>query len=753
MESKATQEETTAAVEQIDLRKYWLVLKRRWWAAAGTFVLPVAAATALTLSEEPVYRASGQLLLQVDRSASLTGVGQDLSDFETVSGQTDPLKTQAALLRSPVILQEVAKSLDIRNSEGELIAPDAIARSLNVEALGDSDVLVLSYTSDEPDLAVAIVNQVMETYVDKNVLANRATAAAAREFLADEKPIAQAAAEQAAEDIRQFKTDNQVIALDQEVSTTLEAISTLSGEINEAQARLAELESRSGELQRQLNMSPQQAATASTLSQAPGIQQVLTDLQTAQTELASQQALYTQEYPVIQNLQRQVDSLNALLQERVAQVLGQALDVPAASLQMVDLQQDLTSQLLSIEIERLSLLPRVSSLIETRSRFQQRANAFPSLEKQQRNLERQLETATSIYESLESRLQEASIAENQSIGTAQIIEAALGPTVIAADNKKLLVAGAVAGVFLGIAVAFFLDLVDRTVKTVQDAESLFGYTLLGVIPKFSTEAYLQSLHGLPPQKSNQKISPRIVALDAYGAYNSFVYSAYQMLQANLKFMSSDKKNRAIAITSSIPQEGKSEVSANLAATLAQNGSRVLLVDADMRSPSQHHLWGLVNAVGLSHVLVGEGTLAQGIQAISNNLFVLTAGIVPPNPLALIDSERMKTLIQGFLREYDYVVFDTPPLAGIADAAVLGTAVDGVLLLARTRFVDSASAIAAKSLLARSGANVLGLVANGVDTKDEPNSIYAHYARAPEEYRLENSSGSESVAKLPNLFSK
>ncbi|NJO09856.1 MAG: CpsD/CapB family tyrosine-protein kinase [Leptolyngbyaceae cyanobacterium SL_1_1] len=218
-------------------------------------------------------------------------------------------------------------------------------------------------------------------------------------------------------------------------------------------------------------------------------------------------------------------------------------------------------------------------------------------------------------------------------------------------------------------------------------------------------------------------------------------------------MSSDKKNRAIAITSSIPQEGKSEVSANLAATLAQNGSRVLLVDADMRSPSQHHLWGLVNAVGLSHVLVGEGTLAQGIQAISNNLFVLTAGIVPPNPLALIDSERMKTLIQGFLREYDYVVFDTPPLAGIADAAVLGTAVDGVLLLARTRFVDSASAIAAKSLLARSGANVLGLVANGVDTKDEPNSIYAHYARAPEEYRLENSSGSESVAKLPNLFSK
>ncbi|MFE4105288.1 GumC family protein [Almyronema epifaneia] len=752
MESKIAKEETVEAVEQIDIRKYWLVLKRRWWAAAGAFMLPIAAATALILSEEPAYRASGQLLLQVDRSASLTGVGQDLSDFDTV-GKTDPLKTQAALLRSPVILQEVVEQLNIRDDDGNLISPGALARGLNVQTLGSSDVLAVGYESNNPDLAVDIVNQVMQTYVDKNVLTNRATAVAAREFLERELPLAQAEAEQAAEEIRQFKAQNQVVALEQEVSTTLTTISALSNEINQIQARLAELEARSTELQRQLNMSPQQAATASTLSQAPGIQQVLTDLQTVQTELASQQALYTESHPVVENLQRQADSLNALLQDRVAQVLGQTLEVSPASLQMVDLQRGLTSELLAVEIERLSLLPRIASLVDTRSRFQQRADAFPALEKRQRNLERKLEAATSIYESLQARLQEISITENQSIGTAQIIEAASNPTVIASNSNKLLIAGAGAGVFLGVAVAFFLDLIDRTIKTVQDAEALFGYTLLGVIPKFGAAEESQSLDELPLQKTNSQISPRIVTLDPAGAHHSFVYSAYQMLQANLKFMSSDKKNRAIAITSSIPKEGKSEVSANLAATLAQNGARVLLVDADMRSPSQHHLWGLVNAVGLSHVLVGEGRLEQAIQAISDNLFVLPAGIVPPNPLALIDSERMKSLIHDFMSQYDYVIFDTPPLAGIADAAVLGTAVDGILLLARTRFVDSASATAAKTLLARSGANVLGLVANGVDTKEEPNSVYAYYSRAPEEYRLGNTKPLEPTAKLPNIFSK
>ncbi|NEQ32720.1 MAG: polysaccharide biosynthesis tyrosine autokinase, partial [Leptolyngbya sp. SIO4C5] len=318
---------------------------------------------------------------------------------------------------------------------------------------------------------------------------------------------------------------------------------------------------------------------------------------------------------------------------------------------------------------------------------------------------------------------------------------------------KLLVAGAGAGIFLGIAVAFFLDLIDRTVKTVRDAEALFGYTLLGVIPKSDIDSEeLPILNDLSLQKSNQQISPRIVTFDASSTSSSFVYGAYQMLQANLKFMSSDKKNRAIAITSSVPKEGKSEVSANLAAALAQNGDRVLLVDADMRSPSQHHLWGLVNSVGLSHVLVGEGKLDAAIQTISQNLFVLTAGVVPPNPLALIDSERMKSLVQDFLSQYEYVVFDTPPLTGIADAAVLGTAVDGVLLVARTRFVDSASATAAKSLLARSGANVLGLVANGVDTKDEPQSVYAYYSRAPEEYRIGGANKSASSAKLPKIFS-
>jgi capsular exopolysaccharide synthesis family protein len=203
-----------------------------------------------------------------------------------------------------------------------------------------------------------------------------------------------------------------------------------------------------------------------------------------------------------------------------------------------------------------------------------------------------------------------------------------------------------------------------------------------------------------------------------------------MLQANLKFLSSDKELKAIVVTSSVPREGKSEVSANLATAMVQVGRRVLLVDADMRHPSQHHIWELTNSVGLSNILVGEAELNAALREVMPGLDVLTAGVIPPNPVALLDSKRMASLIETFSKNYDFVIVDTPPLAGIADAPILGKMADGILLVVRPRVVDSANAKAAKEFLARSGQNVLGLVANGVIIKNEPDS-YFYYTN--EEY--------------------
>jgi capsular exopolysaccharide synthesis family protein len=292
--------------------------------------------------------------------------------------------------------------------------------------------------------------------------------------------------------------------------------------------------------------------------------------------------------------------------------------------------------------------------------------------------------------------------------------------------------GAVLGFLLGIIGAFGLDIIDRSLKTVKEARELFQYTLLGIIPSISQKGKNNS-----SQESSEYSLPGL-AVDA----NQFpLADAYQMLQANLKFLSSDKPIQAIVVTSSVPKEGKSGVAANLALAMTQVGRKVLLVDADMRNPVQHHLWNLTNTVGLSNMIVDQSSLESGIQEIMPNLFVLPSGVLPPNPVALLDSKRMAALVEGFTKDYDFVIFDTPALAGTVDAAVLSNIVDGTLLVVRPGVIEYSSANAAKEFLSQLGQNVLGMVINGVNVKQEPDS-YFYYTRDISEA---NSSSRNSVS--------
>ena len=270
---------------------------------------------------------------------------------------------------------------------------------------------------------------------------------------------------------------------------------------------------------------------------------------------------------------------------------------------------------------------------------------------------------------------------------------------------------------LSIATIMILEVRDTSLKTLKEVRERFGYTLLATIPSFGKKTRFRS-------KDQERTLPEIPARDTP---RSPISEAYRMLQANLKFLSSDKPLKVIVVTSSVPKEGKSTVSANLAAAMAQLGRRVLLIDADLRHPVQHHLWELTNAAGLTDVLVGQAEFEVAVTKPMEHLDVLSSGVIPPNPLALLDSKRMASLIKNFSEAYDFVIIDAPPLVLAADALTLGKITDGVLLVARPRVVDSTNAAVAKESLERSGQNVLGLVVNGVIVENESDS-YFYYAK-------------------------
>ncbi|KAF3888371.1 MULTISPECIES: GumC family protein [Nostocales] len=707
--------EHTSQFEEIDFQKYLQVLQRRWVPGVGVFGAVATLASLYAFLLKPTYKAEASLLIKTNQASSLTGLGEAIGAIGRLDSlaSNNPLDTQAKIVASVPVIEETIDSLDLKDDRGKPLTIRDMTEKLKVEAAKGTDILQISYKDKNPKLAAKVVNKVIEIYISNNRQANRAEAVSARNFIQQQLPETENAVRRAETALRRFKERNKVIALQEEATASVSAISKLEEQISQARAQLVDVTAQSRKLQTQAKIDPQQAVTVAQLSQIPGTQKLLEQLQEAQSQLAVERNRFQPEHPSILHLEEKITALNSLLQQRTEQIQGSDRQVNIENLQVGELRQQLIEDFARSEARRVGLEGQIMTLSNERSAYKERANILPSLEQTQRQLERKLKAAQTTYETLLRRLQEIQVAENQNIGNARVISPALIPDRPSGSKKKLVIGGgAVAGVLLGVIAAFTLDLLDQSVKTVKEARELFQYTLLGVIPSTT---------------GNGKKSSSFLKVVGRDIPHFPVGDAYQMLQANLKFLSSDKKPKAIVVTSSASKEGKSEVAANLAVAMAQVGRRVLLVDADMRHPVQHHVWGMGNAVGLSNLIVDELPMYTLVQEVMPNLYVLPSGVLPPNPVALLDSKRMVALIASFVEEYDFVIFDTPTLAGTADAAVLSKLSDGILLVARPGVSDYVSANAAKQFLTQSGLNVLGMVINGVNVKREPDS-YFYYTR-------------------------
>jgi polysaccharide biosynthesis transport protein len=714
--------ESIPNVEEIDFQKYAQVIQRRWLPAIGIFGIAVTVASMYAFSLKPVYEASGSVLVKTDRTSTLTGLGENIGKLEPLTREGNPLETQAKIVTSVPVIQETINALKLKDKEGKPLTIDELSDKLKVKPAAGTDVLEISYSDRNPELAAKVVNKVIDIYTGSNVRDNQAEAISARQFIMKQLPESERGVRQAELVLRKFKEENNVVVLQEEATNAVNAISKLEDEITTTKAQLVQVNVKLLSLRNQSKVNSFEAVTLSELSQVSGTQEVLTQLQSAESQLRVERTRFQSGHPAIINLEEKVKVLRSLLSERTAQVAGNTQKVKDGNLQMGELRQKLIQEMVENENESKALGNKIVLLEAAKSNYQKRARFLPKLEQTQRELERQVKAAQTTYETLLTRKQEIEVAQYQRVGNARTISQALVPTKPSSTKKGLFIgAGAFVGLLLGAIASFGLDIIDPSLKTVKEARQLFKYTLLGVIPsvkgRSKNHALLEAIDSSIPR----------VAVDV----NQFpLGDAYQMLQANLKFLSSDREIKAIVVTSSVSKEGKSEVAANLALAMAQVGRRVLLVDADMRHPVQHHIWNLTNAVGLSNLIVEQITTDSAIQEAMPNLFVLPSGVLPPNPVALLDSKRMATLVNSFTCDYDFVIFDTPSLAGTADAAVLSKLGNGTLLVVRPGAIDYSSAKAAKEFLIQSGQNVLGIVINGVNVRREPDS-YFYYLKSIE----------------------
>ena len=698
-----------------DVQKLWLILKRRWLPVISVFGCAVGLSVVAAFLPKPVYQAEGKLLLKkINDTSAATGLSSQIGQLDTLAQQTNPLKTEAAVLSSIPLAQETISTLNLKDNDGNPLLPEDFLKKQKVKQLSGTDLLQIAYKSTDAKESAAVVNKLMNLYIENNVLSNRDVAVAASGFITNQLPKNEVRVRQAEAELRKFKEQNQIVSLDDEVKSAVGISKEIESQINITQAALANANARFASLQQKVGINSKQAVAMNTLNQSAGVQNALAELQKVEDQLATGRTRFQENHPTIVDLKLRQAALKALLQRRVA-TTNVSFPEQGVSLQIGESKQKLNEELVQSEAERSGLVNQLALLSRTQAAYKQKVNVFPKLEQTQRELERQLEASQSTYQVLLKKLQELKVEENQNTGNASVIEPALIPEKASIKQPALiLVLGVMLSVLFSGVTAIFLEIKDTSVKTLKEAQQLFGYTFLGTIPLLAKKA---SLDG-------KKLEVTVPELPVRDTPRSPLSEAYRMLQANLKFLSSDKPLQVITVTSSVPREGKSTVAANLATAMAQLGYRVLLVDADMRRPTQHHIWKLNNITGLSDVIVGQAEFGASVNTAMKNLDVLTSGVMPPNPVALINSQRMATLIEDFSATYNFVIVDAPPLLVAADALTLGKITDGILLVARPGVLDSRAAVAAKESLEHLEQNVLGLVVNGIIVENESDSYFS-----------------------------
>ena len=364
---------------------------------------------------------------------------------------------------------------------------------------------------------------------------------------------------------------------------------------------------------------------------------------------------------------------------------------------------------------------RLNDLTRRQSELRTQLTEFPDLESRLEELEAQSSLDRESFQFLMSQLYQARITQAAASPYVEVLDPATGAFRIQTRERVNILLGALLGLILGVGAAFFLEYLDRTVRTSSDVEMLLGIPVLGVIPR------LRLLEGSEAHAGAGGGVPLVVAMDPLDP----AAEAYRNLRVNLMFMATEEAPiRSVLFSSPGPSEGKSTTAVNFAVMLAQQGQRVLLVDADLRRPSLHRALDVLREPGLTNLLIGDAELRETVRpSVLPNLDFLPSGPFPPNPSELLSSRQTVRLLEDLSGRYEQIVIDSPPVLAVTDAAVLAAHTDGVVLVLRSGETEQRAAERSVDQLRRLGVRVFGAALNEVSaaTPDESHYLQYYYA--------------------------
>jgi capsular exopolysaccharide synthesis family protein len=402
-----------------------------------------------------------------------------------------------------------------------------------------------------------------------------------------------------------------------------------------------------------------------------------------------------------------------ILATRIAALQGAASAGAPGPRPATSLNPVLRMQIMDYRSQDTVLAAQEEALRSLISVHETEINRLPPREKRLIQLERARRINDELYAALVKSTNEAQIEAASQIGNINVVDPAVLPVVpVRPKKQENLFVGILLGLLLGVCFSFLFEYFDHSVTTEEEVKKLLGVPLLGFIPKF--------------------LKPGITSLLTRDAPHSPASEAFRMLRTNLLFVEMERGLKTIAVTSSIPGEGKTTIAANLAIALASQGERVLIVDADLRAPAVHRVFGLPQSPGFTSILAERADYRDLMREIPGapRVRVITSGPLPPNPAEVVGSVRMKNLIGEFRESFDRVIFDAPPVLGATETVVLGSLMDGSLLVLGMGKMDRRAIRRTCEIFGTTRVTIVGGVLNRVGKTDRR---YSHqYYRAPAE---------------------
>ena len=674
-----------------------VVLQRRALPAVATFSAVIAGAIAYLMFAPRMYETSTKLMLD-DKRVSISQLGQNLTQVSRQYGGPDPVSDQAELAKSQPVLE---RAIAIAMPKSNKLTMDALTATLDeglkVKTIPTTNILELTYAHENADLAAKMLNAVSQAMLEENIKNIKSEAKKVKEFLEKtEVPRARERLRLAEAAENRYRQRSGIVSFDEQSRSLVESLSTLEQEERTLVSQLQEVESREASL-RQITQAGNVGNAYNNVrtGQDEDLRKLRAELVEIEQKLIVARNSFTEDHPDVIKLLQERDGVASLYQQRLGRIAPGNQGTPSSNIAGDQISQELTSQLVTTEVQRVALENRFRAVQNERANLQARLAQLPIKQQPLTQLTREREEAAESLKTLQRKLEEARIAEAQKVEKLRVIEKAKPPRLPTSPKPAVvLVLATVFGAVLATGIILLLEITDNTLQDPLEAEELVKLPLLGVLPRLPESALI--------------LKPADQFLDRVG----FV-EPYRMLFKNLEFRSLEKL-RLIIVSSTISGEGKSVVASHLAATSAMLSRRTLLIDADLRRPVQHNLFNMVPKTGIGDVLQGGMTLQEAVQPTSvENLFILPCGELHGRPSQMLESEAMQALLIEAQSLYNCVILDTSPLSDCADAATLGQHSDGLVMVTRPSFTIKEVLQRTVSELNKNRIPVLGIAVNGI----------------------------------------